>query len=269
MIKISILGFGWLGKAVAEQLQSEGYRIKASTTTHDKLDLIRSQNLQGYLLTLTPELDCPDLTFFDSDILLINFPPKRRDDIISFHTQQFEALIPAIEKSPIKKVLFVSSTSVYPNLGQTADELCTEPAQKNSGKALLIAEKMLRKSIHFETTILRFAGLIGNDRVPGRFLSGKKNIPNADAPVNLIHQKDCVGIINLIIKNNIWGETINGCMPVHPTRREFYTNAALKAALPAPEFSDKPTGPIKIIDSRKLTEQFGYRFMYSNPMDIL
>ncbi|WP_258929292.1 hypothetical protein [Flavobacterium davisii] len=46
--------------------------------------------------------------------------------------------------------------------------------QKDSGKALLIVEKMLLNQIQFKTTIIRFSGLIGYDRMPWRFLAGKK-----------------------------------------------------------------------------------------------
>jgi len=269
MIKISILGYGWLGKAIAERLKHWHARIKASTTTPGKLDSITSAGLQAYLLDLAPDMLCSDLSFFDSDILLINFPPKRRKDIVDFHTKQIESLLPAIEKSPIKKVLFVSSTSVYPNTGTSVDETCTERPQKESGKALLIAEELLKSSAHFDTTIIRFAGLIGADRVPGRFLAGKSDIPHADAPVNLIHQTDCTKIIEQIISKNIWGETFNACMPEHPTRRIFYTAAATKAQLPLPAFTDTPTGLSKIVDSSKLADRLSYSFTYRNPMDIL
>ena len=59
----------------------------------------------------------------------------------------------------------------------------------------------MRECKKFNTTVIRFGGLIGYDRMPGKFLTGKKDLPNGDAPVNLIHRDDCVQIIYQIIKN--------------------------------------------------------------------
>jgi hypothetical protein len=39
---------------------------------------------------------------------------------------------------------------------------------------------------------------------------------NPDAPINLIHQADCIGIILKIMKKNL-GETYNAATPVHPS----------------------------------------------------
>jgi hypothetical protein len=40
-------------------------------------------------------------------------------------------------------------------------------------------------------------------------LAGRENLENPDAPINLIHQTDCIGIILKIIEKNSWGETYN------------------------------------------------------------
>jgi nucleoside-diphosphate-sugar epimerase len=58
----------------------------------------------------------------------------------------------------------------------------------------------LQGNSRFKTTILRFGGLIGEDRNPIRFLAGRENLENPDAPINLIHQTDCIGIILRIIE---------------------------------------------------------------------
>ena len=77
-----------------------------------------------------------------------------------------------------------------------------EPS-KPSGKALINFEKMLNECNEFMTTVIRFAGLFGYDRNPGRFLAGRKEVRNGEAPVNLIHRDDCINIIELVIEKNI------------------------------------------------------------------
>lgn len=266
---ISILGYGWLGAPLAQELSAQGYSIKASTTTAEKLGSIRQAGLQPYKLSLSPDLECDAPDFFDTDLLIINFPPKRRPDIIDFHTAQIQNLITAILRHNIPNIIYISSTSVYPSLQNTVTEDDTTPPDKDSGKALRIAEELLAALPNQKTTFIRFAGLVGGDRLPGRFLAGKTDIPDAQSPVNLIHRDDCIGIISTVIEQNVFGEIFNACMDEHPTRKEFYEAAAAKAGLPLPLFAPQTQLSYKIIDSSKLKKMTGYQMRYTNPMDIL
>jgi nucleoside-diphosphate-sugar epimerase len=90
-------------------------------------------------------------------------------------------------------VLFISSTSVYNDVDAfVTEETIARPATE-SGKQLLETEQLLQSNINFKTTI-RFGGLIGEDRHPVKFLAGRENLENPNAPINLIHQEDCIGI---------------------------------------------------------------------------
>jgi NAD dependent epimerase/dehydratase family enzyme len=71
--------------------------------------------------------------------------------------------------------------------------------------------------------VVRFGGLIGEDRHPVKFLSGRKNVEQPDSPVNLIHQNDCIGILLTLIEKEIYGEVFNAVAPSHPTRKTYYT----------------------------------------------
>lgn len=48
----SIIGCGWLGLPLAERLVAEGYTVKGSTTSVDKLSLLRQKGIDAYLLQL-------------------------------------------------------------------------------------------------------------------------------------------------------------------------------------------------------------------------
>ena len=128
-------------------------------------------------------------------------------------------------------------------------------------------KNLLKNLIDFETTILRFGGLIGADRNPARFLL-KSAQPVANAPVNLIHQDDCIGIITTILEQNLWGEILNACCPEHPLKKDFYGKAAQISGLPVPGISDQDEA-YKIVDSSKLKRLLKYKFKYQSPMDYL
>lgn len=270
-MKISILGCGWLGLPLAEHLRDNGHTIKGSTTSREKLELLSGKKITPYLLTLAPDLQCDNCDgFWDSDILILNIPPGRgRDDVEKYHRKQIEAVIERVKNSPINFVIFISSTSVYPEKPGIVSEEDTQhgKASRASGNALLEAEKTLLKQTNFETTIIRFGGLYGYDRHPARYLAGRKNLDKGNAPVNLIHRDDCIGIIDKVITNDIRGEIFNGVSDGHPPRNMYYPAAAKALGLEPPSFKNDKSKGYKIVSNRKLKHLLNYKFKYPNPMD--
>ncbi len=269
--KISILGCGWLGLPLAEYLIGQGYTVKGATTRPEKLDTLQEKNIEPYLIKLNPQINKDyDPSFFESDILIINVPPGRnRDDVVDFHLAQMQSLINALQNSSIQKILFVSSTSVYADLGREVQEANAGGSVRESGEALLQVENMWKKNTSFTTTIVRFAGLFGADRNPGRFLSGKTLDQNGEAPVNLIHLDDCVAVLSAIIEQERWGAVYNACADAHPSKKEFYTAAAKKLGIAPPIFAGKEKGSFKIINSDKLKKELDFAFKYADPMQVL
>jgi nucleoside-diphosphate-sugar epimerase len=266
--QISILGCGWLGLPLAEHLIRQGYTVKGATTRPEKLDMFQEKNIEPYLIRLDPEINKDyDPSFFKSDILVINIPPGRsRDDVVDFHLAQMHSLITALQNTNIRNVLFVSSTSVYPDLDREVREKDAGSPVRESGEALLQVEKMWKENTSFTTTTVRFAGLFGADRNPGRFLSGKTLDNNGEAPVNLIHLDDCVGVLSAIIELERWAEIYNACADAHPSKKEFYTAAAKKLDIAPPIFGGKEKGSFKIINSDKLKKELDFAFKYPDPM---
>jgi nucleoside-diphosphate-sugar epimerase len=181
---------------------------------------------------------------------------------------KIENLVPFIEKSSVNKVVFVSSTGVYADSSSLS--IVTENdlpiPETESGKQLSKVESLLLENSSFESIIIRFGGLIGEDRHPIKFLAGRKNIENPDGPVNLIHQKDCIGIIETMLQKKedekvIWNQVYNAVYPYHPSRKEYYTEKALEQNLALPEFSVEKPSVGKTISSIKIEEELHYKFV--------
>lgn len=264
--QVSILGCGWLGLPLAKYFISQQYIVKGSTTTEEKVALLEEATIQPYVFTLgTTKNDIVYADFLaDSDVVVINFPPRRIPNIIAIYQEQIQAILPFINDT--QKVIFVSSTSVYQNTNDWVTEDLENQPEKESGKAVLAVEKLLKTHLNDRLTILRFAGLFGYDRVPGRFLAKKKQLPNGKTPINMIHQDDCIGLIDAIISKNIWGEIINGCADEHPLREEFYTLAAKKIGLTPPEFIETASVSFKKVSNTKSKELLQYRYKHPDPM---
>jgi nucleoside-diphosphate-sugar epimerase len=280
MKQISILGCGWLGLPLAKKLIEKRYSVNGSTTSEAKLPVLENIGINPFLVILSEvegalESESVSESINDflakSEILIIDIPPKLRgnntdsqDSSRNIFVEKIKNLIPFIEKSTIKKVLFVSSTSVYGDENGIITEETIPNPETESGKQLLLAEAILQKNQNFETTILRFGGLIGEDRHPVKFLAGKENLENPDAPVNLIHQNDCIQIIEAIINQSKWNEVFNAVAPFHPTREQYYTQKAKEQNLVLPKFSTEKSNIKKVISNEKIENSLSYQFKLEN-----
>ena len=263
MTQISILGCGWLGLPLAKSLLQNGFSIKGSTTSFEKISLLESEGIAPFLVRLEEHQISESIADFlaNSQILIINIPPKLRGGSTENFVAKITTLLPFIENSTVEKVLFVSSTSVYGEDNEFVSEVTALNPDTEGGRQLAIVENVLQKNSRFQTTILRFGGLISDDRNPVRFLSGRDNIENPDAPINLIHQDDCIGIIEKIIALNSWDETYNAVAPFHPTRQEYYTQKATELNLALPKFAALNTIVGKTILNNKVIEVLDYSFI--------
>lgn len=266
MTQISILGCGWLGSPLAKALLQKGFSVKGSTTSMDKIAALRTAGIDPFIVQLGEQKVSDNITDFlaNSEILVVNIPPKLRGNATENFVAKIEHLLPFIEKSTVTKVLFVSSTSVYGEDNLHVAEATPLDPDSEGGRQLAVVENLLQKSTHFKTTILRFGGLIGEDRNPVRFLSGKENIENPEAPINLIHREDCIGIIEKIIEMNSWNEVYNAVAPYHPSRKEYYTQKAQELHLALPKFAATNSSIGKTVLSDKLIQLLQYSYVKPN-----
>ncbi len=266
MQKISILGCGWLGLPLAIELISKGYSVKGSTTTPHKIKELESKKIIGFQIELFPDSIVGDISGFlkDSDVLILDIPPKAKSENITNFTEKLKVLKPFIEASSIGIVLFTSSISVYGNQGGIITEEKDLLPETANGKQLVSAEQILTNSAAYKTTVVRFGGLTSSDRHPVYHLAGKTDLPDPYAPINLIHRDDCIGILISIIRQEAWGEVFNAVAPSHPSRIDYYQVKSLEFNLPEPKFSAIGNAG-KTVSSEKLIAKLGYTFIHPEP----
>lgn len=252
--KISILGCGWLGFDVAKHFVTKGFSVSGSTTSKDKIEKLKNEKVTPFLVDIT-QINSEEIhSFLNSEILIVLITSK--------NIEAFKILIEEVEKATIKNVVFISSTSVYPSLNK---EITEEDETINS--PLKHIEDLFLKNTNFKITVIRFAGLLGDERHPGNWFESRK-IPNPDGFVNMIHKDDCIEIITQIIEKNIWNEVFNACVNHHPTRREFYTAARKSINKKLPNFEEDNSLKYKKINSNKLIKRLDYTFKYQNLIEL-
>ncbi len=262
---VGIIGCGWLGRPLAKELLDSGYQVKGTTTSNAKMDTLKREGIEGFHIKLNEDGITGQIQNFleDLHILIVNIPPGLRGDNPENYVAKMKFLLEEIQKAAVKHIIFVSSTSVYGNVeGEVTEAVAPRPISE-SGKQLLRSEKLFSTAKTLNTTIIRFGGLIGKDRHPIHHLAGKNGLKNGEQLVNLIHLKDCIHIIKTILEQNYWNSVFNGVYPLHPTKKEYYTNEAEKRGLPKPIFEKSA---IKIAKKYIISKNFlnNNNFLYTS-----
>ncbi|WP_228238061.1 SDR family oxidoreductase [Allomuricauda sp. M10] len=263
--RIGVLGCGWLGLPLAQRLVEKGVEVHGTTTSSDKLEALQNLGIVPYHISLSENsIDGYIETFLSHiDILIINVPPKLRHGNAESFIEKMKLLRSKIQNSSVSKILFVSSTAVYGDEdGDVTEDTLPNPITE-SGRELLASEQLFCNDSSRLTTILRFGGLIGPNRHPIKQLSGKKDLKNGHHSVNLIQLEDCIHMITTIIAEEYWGEIFNGVYPLHPSKKEYYSNEAKKRGVPPPEYQNLPIlDKGKRVKSKKFLQK-GHQFTTS------
>ena len=236
--RIAIFGCGWLGLPLAQSLVNKGYFVQGSTTSENKLDLLKNKGISPYLISISENGVHGDMGAFltEVSVLVVNIPPKLRGNSQENYVQKMQLLHSEVKRYGVEQLIFVSSTSVYGDVqGEVTEKTVPKPTTE-SGKQLLASENIFRTSTNLKTTIIRFGGLIGEDRHPIKMLAGRTGLTNGNEYVNLIHQNDCITIIEHIITERWWNQIFNGVFPYHPTKSVYYSSEAIKRGLQSPEY---------------------------------
>lgn len=234
----------------------KGYSVKATTTSESRFHALRAINVEPFILDIE-NIPVNIQSFLQSNILIVNIPSK--------NIKAFSNLLKEIENSSVNEVIFVSSTSVYRDNNETISESNSVDLMQCP---LHTIEEMFRNCGKIKTTIIRFGGLIGYSRHPGKFFGSGRIVKNPDANVNLIHRDDCIGIITKILENEVWNEVFNCCADTHPTKREFYTQTAHSIGQGTPNFESSNEIIFKIMSNVKVKKLLNYKFLHPDLMKI-
>ena len=203
---------------------------------------------------------------FDTVVVAVGMDRKRYDSVHDVYVGGLRNVLDNLNES-IGQLIYVSSTGVYGDFaGAWIDENSPTEPQRDGGKACLEAEQLLQSSDFADrTTILRMAGLYGNERVPTKSAVESKqwNKLSATGYLNLIHVDDAVSAICLVADQNITGETFLVADSNPTLRREYYQHLADMFELGPIPWTDIEPDPnsrgssSKRISNQKLLERTG------------
>ena len=149
----------------------------------------------------------------------------------------------------------MSSTSVYREFDSEVNENIVIEDIKLQREA-----ELLLTSLRENVLILRLGGLMGEDRISGKW---KKVSTFSDGEVNYIHKEDVINITKKMIENNINNGIYNLVSPLHPLRSEVHKKNAKKFDLKLGIFRGKTN---RVVLSNKLIKELNYKFLYPDPL---
>lgn len=255
--KTTIIGCGWVGLPLAERMISEGNNVFGSTTDNEKFRSLEMKKIIPFYFDLATNSEIPDIVQKETEILIITIPPINREDY-KFYGDQLAKLVDQFKS--LKKVVFLSSISVYPRHSANYSE-DFEFLEREMQNPIYYAESKLSEIVKDKLIIMRLGGLFGPGRHPALALQGRNDVENPSGTINLVHRNDVIDSLLHVLKADFTG-ILNVVYPEHPWRKEFYTHVFRKYGLEPINFVISPTVDRQIITT-KITKDLGYRFSYS------
>lgn len=245
-----IIGYGWLGKALAEELKSDELKIWASSSDANKLIEIEANGFFSIPLTKTNQVLCwKEIPGWHFDKVIITLPPFEG---------VLESLKNLLNALSFTQLIFTSSTGVYIE----SNTLINESSPVDETHLVSQMEASIRSLATSNYHILRLAGHIGPNRHPIRyFLRHRRPISNGQAPVNLIHQSDIIAAIIVLLQDTQKDSLYNLSWPEHPSKEQYYGDLALEMGEEKLTFLEGNRG--KKIDGSKITQETSFNYGHS------
>jgi len=172
--------------------------------------------------------------FYACDALIIAVSPS--DEYLDVIEDAYFSV--SLNEALDTQVIFLSSTSFY------------------DGKKIIIEAEELAKIKDPDTVILRLGGLMGYERIAGKYTAGKTV---EDGSTNYVHRDDVVGIIKRVIEKRVKNKIFNVVAPIQTTKKEIYTQNSKQFGFKETHFSENSSRN-KSLSSDILCDVLGYEF---------
>lgn len=195
-----VVGCGDLGTAVAQYFVQRGWTVYGA-----RRSLVEIAGVTMIAADVTHAESLHGLSGIKADYVLMALTPGEFSDqrYRAIYVDGARNILQALDKTRIKRVFWVSSTSVYhQNDGEWVDE--NTPAQPFafSGARLLEAEQVIAASGVRHTSI-RFGGIYGpgRDRLLRQLRGGRRSPAQPPRYSNRIHRDDVVGALQFLLES--------------------------------------------------------------------
>lgn len=275
-MRILIIGCGYLGLPLGAELFRQGHQVWGMRRNDSSRAELEAAGITPLIADLT---DLPALLHLPNNYdWVVNCVSASGGGVAEYRRVYLEGtrhVLRWLEKAPLKKFVYTSSTSVYGQTdGSTVDENSPTEPEADTAKVLVATEQLLLEAARtgFPAVILRLAGIYGPNRGYWfkRFAHGDAALEGKGTRIlNMIHRDDAAGAIAAALQRSRSG-TIYNVVDSEPTTQlalfEFLANKfnrPLPSSLPTGLASNLKRGTTnKRVSNRRLRDELGYQFKY-------
>lgn len=210
-MKITIIGCGYVGKAIAQLWTKKGYQVTVTTTTPEKVTDLE-QISSKVVVMFGDNLEAMREVITDTEVILLSIGAKNRNAYREIYLNTAKTLVNALQNNDtVKQIIYTGSYAV---LGDKQGEWVNEttqvtPTNENSEILINTENTLLSTSTDkLKVCILRLGGIYG----PGREIikifrtwSGTTRPGSGEDYTNWIHLDDIVGALKLIEEQKLAG----------------------------------------------------------------
>ena len=240
---VAVLGFGFLGRPLAEKLYEQGVAVKAVKRR------LTSDDINLPLELSVADLNAPEAQaalfadWADAEAWVCLLPPSGVADYAGL----MQRLADAAEQYGVSHLVDGSSIGVYGPEARECDEDSPIRPESASAEQTAAAERILSASRVPHIDILRLGGLYSGERHPLNSLLRRGTPVNGNEAACMLHQNRAVSALMLALKQPAGRRIRNLVETPLPDKRRFYTAEAAKLGLNPPEFTDSGSSGRRVI----------------------
>jgi nucleoside-diphosphate-sugar epimerase len=270
-----VVGCGYLGRRVGRLLADRGEHVFGTTRSPARAGERVAIGIEPVVADVLKPETLHDLPDADRVLYCVGFDRSAGMPMRAVYVDGLRHALGALG-GRASRLIYASSTGVYgQDDGGWVDEHSPTSPRHESGRVALEAEGLAREvgaSRALPVVVLRFAGLYGPGRLPGRdaLLRGEPIVGDPARFLNLVHIDDAAAAAVAALDRGEPGRTylVSNDRPVE--RREYYALAAECLGAPAPRFvpwsGDDPgmrrEETNKRVSNRRMKAELGFALSY-------
>ncbi len=252
MRRALVVGCGYVGKLVAQLFHGAGWQVTGVTRSDESAHALAGEPWRALAC------DCSDrgaveklLAEFREADAVVQCASAGGGGVEAYRQAYFAVAKNLSEILAPKRLLFTSSTSVYPQTdGSVVTEESLAEPERETGQILRETEKVVLAA---GGTVARLAGIYGPGRSASlqKFLDGRAVIEGDGARhLNFIHREDAASALLFLVCENAPPGIYNLTDGAPISQREFYRELAETFHRPLP-----PHGPVEMDRKRGWTDK--------------
>ncbi|MEL6602571.1 MAG: SDR family oxidoreductase [Cyanobacteria bacterium J06614_10] len=267
MMKIAIVGCGYVGTAVAKAWQSQEHDVLVTTTREERVSELSAIANRVAVLAGTDK-SALENALQDRQVVLLCVASKRGSSYADTYLNTAKTIADVLPRTAVEQLIYTSSCSVYgQHFGAWVSELMPPMPITANGKIIEQTEQTLLSATtpHRKICILRLGGIYGPGRTLAKIYSrvgGTTRPGKGEERTNWVHLSDIVAAIDWARERQLSG-LFNVVQDEVPTVRELIDQVCDRSGIAPVQWDESQKSDRKNVRvSNAKFKGTGYQFVH-------